>query len=247
MTEKNNHLYTDNTERLQIPYTEYVELIEKAEEGQRCLKIKEQVIANLTNALGDSQSRQKNVSEPIAPKQETPPEKNDADSQPGKAADEPAEPTPAPAAEDEKKENPAAQESNAPKQAVLDAPPLKKDIAAHFNNADGSGRLLNIFKQYYTCMNESCGGTVRVTIKDGISSIWNYDAWEEIAFVDIHEGRLRIGVNARYTEALKSLDLCEVPRLLARQHKLVCVQVDDLNQAILDVLVTAFDEVGTKA
>lgn len=247
MTDKNNHLYTDNTERLQIPYTEYVELLEKAEEGQRCLKIKEQVIANLTNVLGGAQSGQKKEPEPIAPKQVTPPVNNDAVSQPEKAAAEPTEPAPVPAVEVEKKENPAPQESDTPKQPVLDAPPLKKDITAHFNSADGSGRLLNIFKQYYTCMNESCGGTVRVTIKDGISSIWNYDAWEEIAFVDIHEGRLRIGVNAGYTESLKSLDLCEVPRLLARQHKLVCVQVDDLNQTVLDVLVTAFNEVGAKA
>ena len=65
--------------------------------------------------------------------------------------------------------------------------------------------------------------------------------------MDIIDGSLRIGVNARYTKQLESLALCEVPRLLASRHSLVCVQADDLNQTLLSTLVTAFNEVGVAA
>ncbi len=130
------------------------------------------------------------------------------------------------------------------KQTQGEVPPIKKDVAEHFNKVDSSGRLFNIFKQYYTCMNDSCDGPVRVTIKDGICSIWNYDEWEEFAFVDVFDGRLRIGVQARYLTWLEALHLCEVPRLLTSRYNLICVQVDDLNQTVLDTLIMAFSELG---
>ena len=88
---------------------------------------------------------------------------------------------------------------------------------------------------------------VRVTMKDGFCSLWNYDEWEEFAYVDIFEGQLRIAVDPRYTDALSSLNLCEVPRLLSSRHNLICVQVDDLNNTVLQVLVKAFEEVGLTA
>ena len=88
---------------------------------------------------------------------------------------------------------------------------------------------------------------MRVTLKDGICSLWNYDEWEEFAFVDIFEGNLRFAVDPRYTEALSALRICEVPQLLSRRRKVVCVQVDDLNTTLLAILVKAFDEVGLAA
>ena len=127
---------------------------------------------------------------------------------------------------------------------VSDLPPIKNEIAEHFNKFDESGRLFSVFKQYYTCLNEVCGGTVRVTMKDGFCSLWNYDEWEEFAFVDIFEGLLRIAIDPRYTDALKSLNLCEAPRLISSRRNVICVQVDDLNNIALDVLARAFSEVG---
>lgn len=129
----------------------------------------------------------------------------------------------------------------------VEVPPIKKDIAAHFNKHDDSGRLFSVFKQYYACLNDACGGTVRVTMKDGFCSLWNYDEWEEFSFVDIFEGQLRIALDPRYTKALQSLNLCEVPRLLSSRRNLVCVQVDGLNNTMLNVLVKAFEEVGLTA
>ncbi|RKX38161.1 MAG: hypothetical protein DRP64_16145, partial [Verrucomicrobia bacterium] len=123
-------------------------------------------------------------------------------------------------------------------------PPIKKEITEHFNSFDESGRLFNVFKQYYTCLNDACGGTVRVTMKDGFCSLWNYDEWEEFAFVDVFEGLLRIAIDPRYTDALKSLNLCEVPRLISSRRNVICVKVDDLNNTVLDVLAKAFAEVG---
>lgn len=247
MKEKNNYLYTDNAEQLQIPYEEYVELIEKAVEGQRCREIKDQVLARLAGVLGIPQSAHQKESQATALEEKIPVAKEVAAPSPEKISAEPSVPATVPPVETKKKEQAATPELNPSKQPVVDAPPIKKDIAEHFNKVDESGRLFNIFKQYYTCMNDACGGTVRVTIKDGICSIWNYDEWEEFAFVDVCDGRLRIGVNPRYTDQLKSLDLCEVPRLLASRHSLICVQVDDLNPRVLDTLVTAFNEVGAKA
>ena len=125
-----------------------------------------------------------------------------------------------------------------------EVPPIKQEIAEHFNKCDESGRIFNIFKQYYTCLNESCGGTVRVTMKDGFCSLWNYDEWEEFAWVDIYEDLLRIAIDPRYTDALKSLSLCEAPRLISTRRNVICVQVGDLNNTVLEVLAKAFSEVG---
>ncbi|MEA2068642.1 MAG: hypothetical protein U9P12_05525, partial [Verrucomicrobiota bacterium] len=66
-------------------------------------------------------------------------------------------------------------------------------------------------------------------------------------FVDIFEGYLRVALDPRYTDELKSLKFCEVPRLLSSRRSLVCVQVDDLSNTMLDVLVKAFKEVGLAA
>jgi hypothetical protein len=127
---------------------------------------------------------------------------------------------------------------------ISELPPIKNEIAEHFNKLDESGRLFSVFKQYYTCLNEACGGTVRVTMKDGFCSLWNYDEWEEFAFVDIFEDLLRIAIDPRYTDALKSLSLCEAPRLISSRRNVICVQIDDLNNTVLDVLTKAFSEVG---
>ncbi len=238
MNDKGNHLYTDNTETLQISYKEYVALVEKSKEGQRCRAIKEQVLADLAGVLGDRPE--------VRPK-EVPPQKPE----PAKTTPEPTAKEPEPEVGKKVDETdgkaPAAPAATKEKPPKVDVPPIKRDIAEHFNKVDGSGRLLNVFKQYYTCVNEVCGGTVRVTIKDGICSFWNYDEWEEFAYVDVFDGCLRIAVDPRYTEQLESLDLCEVSRLLASRHSLVCVQVDDLNQTMLDILVAAFNEVGVIA
>lgn len=244
MKDKNNHLYTQNTEMLQVPYKEYVALVEKAAEAQRCLEIKEQVLASLTGVLGKPQPARTKESQPKPPQKAKPVVEEVVLPAPEKAIVEISAKEPEPKIEKQEKKAPATPVVKKATLPVGDVPPIKKDIVEHFNKVDDSGRQLNIFKQYYTCLNDSCGGTVRVTIKDGICSIWNYDAWEEFAFVDIFDGRLRIGVDQRYTERLESLDLCEVPRLLARRHNLICVQVDDLNQTVLDTLITAFNEVG---
>jgi hypothetical protein len=148
-------------------------------------------------------------------------------------------------AEETGEEPPPAEDKG--RATVSDVPPIKTDIAEHFNRLDESGRLFSLFKQYYTCLNEVCGGTVRVTMKDGFCSLWNYDAWEEFAFVDIFEGELRIALDPRYTDALKSLQLCEVPRLLASRRNVICVQINDLNNTVLDILAKAFSGAGVQA
>lgn len=243
MTEKTNHLYTDNTKMLQIPYKEYVDLNEKAKEGRRCMEIKAKVLADLSSMLGDSRPNDLTGPSPMTPEVEQRPQ--------------PQQPSPieeaiveVPISKSESKvKQEAAPEPAAPvqrntKQTQGEVPPIKKDVAEHFNKVDASGRLFNIFKQYYTCMNDSCEGPVRVTIKDGICSIWNYDEWEEFAFVDVFDGRLRVGVQSRYLTWLETLDLCEVPRLLTSRYNLICVHVDDLNQTVLDTLIMAFSELG---
>jgi hypothetical protein len=131
--------------------------------------------------------------------------------------------------------------------SIKNVPAIKKDIFDHFKKVDSSGKLFDVFKQYYSDLNNSCGGTVRVTIKDGICSVWNYDEWEEFAFVDIFEEGLRVAVNPHYADRLKSLESCEVSRLLARRHNLVCVKTSVMDQVLLDVLITAFNEIGAIA
>ena len=84
-------------------------------------------------------------------------------------------------------------------------------------------------------------------MKDGFCSLWNYDEWEEFAFIDINEGHLRISIDPRYTGAMQSLSFCEVPRLLSSRRNLVSVQLNDLNKTMLELLVKAFEEVGLTA
>lgn len=244
MTDQNNYLFTENTETLQIPYKEYVALVEKTNEAHRCREIHEQVLSDLAAVPGISKTARPAEPQATPPPKENNPVEEVAAQKPAAAPVESSVNEPEPRVEKEDPPEVAEPVEKLTKQPVENVPPIKADIAGHFNQVDASGRLFNIFKQYYTCMNDACGGTVRVTIKDGICSIWNYDEWEEFAFVDVFDGRLRIGVNPRYTERLKSLDLCEVPRLLANRHNLICVQVNDLNQLVLDILVTAFNEVG---
>lgn len=236
------YLISKDNGKLQIPYVEYMDLMEKAEVAQRICQVRDDVLANLEAFLdGDvatvtnGKSEHKKKSESVA-EQVVDVEVKDVpvanDKAPSQKPDSTEKTTVA---------NPRAKAANA------EVPPIKKEIAEHFNKLDESGRLLNVFRQYYTCLNDTCGGTVRVTMKDGFCSLWNYDEWEEFAFVDIFEGNLRFAVGPRYTDALESLSLCEVPRLLSSRRSLVCVQVDDLNNTMLNVLATAFEEVGTAA
>ena len=123
-------------------------------------------------------------------------------------------------------------------------PEVKQNIADRFNLVDASGRLFSVFKQYYICLNEACGGTVRVSIKDGVCSLWNYDEWEEFAYVDVFDGGLRFCMDERYGDELVRLSGCEVPRLLSRFRRLSAVNIGDLNETLLTVLVQAFNEAG---
>ncbi|WP_372846776.1 hypothetical protein [Pontiella sp.] len=265
MSDKQQILVSKDKKRLQLPYAEYRALMEKVEDGERIRAAKNEALSYLEEFHGgtDTAGAAKGNNKPDASKAnnadaskgkpaQTPPAvekpaakgdapKNQAPQQ-QKAAPEPApEPAPKPAAE-------SAAAAKARKLAQgIEIPPIKKDIASHFNQLDESGRLFSVFKQYYSCLNDSCGGTVRVTMKDGFCSLWNYDQWEEFAFVDIFEGHLRIALDPRYTDRLKSLSLCEVPRLLSSRRSLVCVQIDDLNNIMLNVLEKAFKEVGLTA
>ena len=235
----NTSLYAKGSERLQIPYAEYEALMGEIREAQCLQKVKSAVLGDLQRFLGGgSMIDPVEVSKPqVRPKEEPEPAL-------------PKEPIP------EKVSIEIAAEHSEPNKAEVSVvgrtgmsqlPPFKKEIAEHFNKFDESGRLFNVFTQYYTCLNDACGGTVRVTIKDGFCSLWNYDEWEEFAFVDIFEDRLRITIDPRYTDALKLLSLCEAPRLISSRRNVICVQVSDLNQVVLDVLAKAFSEVGLQA
>ena len=242
MTKDKAHLYAKDTQNLQIPYAEYKKLMDSVEEARRLNEIKGHVLANLKSFLNGNKVSE---SQPVATDSEKPqPVEKAATVEPEKVSVEFSAEEPEQAAEEVRQEASTPARSQDPSS---DIPPIKSDIMDHFNKNDASGRLLNVFKQYYTCMNDACGGTVRVTIKDGFCSLWNYDEWEEFAFVDIFDNTLRIAINPRYTDALKSLKLCEVPRLLSSRHNLICVQVDDLNNTVLDVLRKAFKEAGKVA
>ena len=239
-------LYEKGTKTLQITYAQYMMLKEKAEEARRIQLVKDAVLADLqaylaTGATASSAapaaSQPKSQKKPAPPvEKEVPPAQVEEKPAPApkKAAPVAEKPAPAP-----KKAAPVAEQKE-----KLQIPPIKKEISKHFNKFDESGRLFNVFKQYYTFLNETCGGMMRVTMKDGICSLWNYDEWEEFAFVDIFENHLRIAIDSVYTDEVKSLDLCEVPRLLASRRNLICIQVDDLNNLALDVLTKAFREAG---
>lgn len=250
MSNDQKFLYAKETELLQVPYDEYTDLMGKAEEAQHLLKVKTAVLADLQQFLEGTPEaplveipvKAKEVpapkAEPITPKET-----------PAPAPTPISETTPEKVSVEFPADTPEPEQSQAPaagRDQVSDVPPIKKDIIGHFNKLDESGRLFNVFKQYYTCLNESCGGTVRVTMKDGFCSLWNYDEWEEFAFVDIFENLLRITLDPRYTDALKSLNLCEAPRLISSRRNVVSVQVDDLNNVVLDTLTKAFSEVGVQ-
>jgi len=243
MKNKQQTLISKDNGKLQIPYADYLALMEKAQEGQRIRETRDAVVANLRGFIAGEKIE--------APEQSAAPQAEAAE-QPQPAAEPAPEKVSVEFKAEEAGEAPAPKEANkAPKARKMaegiDIPPIKKNIAAHFNKEDGSGRLFSVFKQYYTFLNEACGGTVRVTMKDGFCSLWNYDEWEEFAYVDIFEGHLRVAVDPRYTDELASLNFCEVPRLLSSRRNLVCVQVDDLNNTMLDVLAKAFEEVGLTA
>jgi hypothetical protein len=253
MENRNNHLYSENSEVMQLSYDEYIALQEKMDEAARVGEVKESVLAQLQRMLiGDlsvdeSLPYAPEIEEAMEPEPEpdTPQhvEVSEAHTSHHKEATDAVDET----AVDETAVEAAAdvrEPAATARPDVLEVPPIKGEIADHFNRHDESGRLFSIFKQYYTCLNESCGGTVRVTMKDGFCSLWNYDEWEEFAYVDIHEGQLRIAVNPRYTDELKPLSLCEAPRLISSRHNVICVQVGDLNTTVLDVLTRAFSEVG---
>ncbi len=244
MKNEQNFLYSKDAKTLQVPYAEYTELMKKSEEAQHLLKVKGTVLADLQQFIGGAPAAALPKANP-APKSKPAPKAKPVPKTPPPPAAETAP------AEESKSEKVSIEfstdtpETPAPSRGeISDIPPIKKDIIGHFNKLDKSGRLLNIFKQYYTCLNEACGGTVRVTMKDGFCSLWNYDEWEEFAFMDIFENLLRITIDPRYTDALKTLSLCEVPRLISSRRNVVSVQVDNLNNVVLDVLAKAFAEVG---
>ncbi len=255
MRDLKNYLYTKDPERLQIPYDEYVALMEGVEETKRLQQVKSTVVTDLQRFLDggitmvESAPASESQVEPVPMSEDKAEPESTIEDQP-EAESEPPE---AQAPETEKVSVEfSAEEPESPKQPpgaqarteISEVPPIKKEIVEHFNKFDESGRLFNVFKQYYTYLNEACGGTVRVTMKDGFCSLWNYDEWEEFAFVDIFEGLLRMTIDPRYTDALKSLSLCEAPRLISSRRNVICVQVDDLNNVVLDVLAKAFSEVG---
>ena len=248
MNDKNKCLIAKDDGMLQIPYKDYAVLMEKVEEGRRLNQVKDAVFANLTNFLGGkttatapvaAPAKAAPVAAPVAKKPSPAKEKVAIEFD----ADEPAVETKKAAEPEQSKAAPKGRTAA----SGISIPPIKKDISSHFNKHDESGRLFSVFKQYYTCLNDTCGATVRVTMKDGFCSLWNYDEWEEFAYIDIFEGHLRISVDPRYTEALQSLNLCAVPRLLSSRRSMVSVQVDDLNNTMLELLVKAFEEVGLTA
>lgn len=237
------YLISKDTGKLQLPYAEYISLMEKAKEARRIQQVKDDVLADLQRylegKLSEKASYRKAVTKPV---RDTSPSSaiHENEINPKKVSVEFS----AEESNNRSSDNPQETGASSRPKPPAEIPPIKKEIAAHFNTHDESGRLFNVFKQYYTCLNESCGGTVRVTMKDGVCSLWNYDEWEEFAFVDIFEGDLRFAVDPRYTSDLSALDFCEVSRLLASRRNLVSIQVDDLNKTMLNALTKAFNEVG---
>lgn len=264
MKDRQDYLYAKDVEKLQIPYSEYASLMEEMENASKLSQIRESVAADLLVFLNGDASRapeaipeepaepeipadrETSTEQEMSPEQETPVESELPAEPITQESDLPQpeerEAVTAPEHE-ESSESPESPPAH-PRTEMGEVPPIKQEISEHFNRRDESGRLFNIFKQYYTCLNESCGGTVRVTMKDGFCSLWNYDEWEEFAWIDIYEDMLRIAIDPRYTDALKALCLCEAPRLISTRRNVICVQVGDLNNTVLEVLAKAFSEVG---
>jgi len=237
-------LYAKQNGMLQIPYDEYVALADKVAEGLNLRRIGAETAHRLEAFLQGSPATAEAAGSPQAP----PPARAAAPEVQGDGTD-PAEPGPPVAPEPAN--HPSAKTPKVSKARAVnqgaDIPPIKKEITAHFNRLDDSGRLLNVFQQYYACLNDACGGTVRVTMKDGICSLWNYDEWEEFCFVDLHEGRLRFALDPRYADGLEPFESVEAPRLLSSRRNVVCALADDLNKTMLDVLAKAFEEAGLVA
>jgi hypothetical protein len=244
MSDKQQILVSKDKGKLQLPYADYSALMEKVQEGERIRAATNEALSFLGGFHGGKVAAEAPTGKKADPQPvvEKPAAKAEAPQNPPPPQQQAA---PAPKA-DAKAESAASAKARKLAEGI-DIPPIKKDIANHFNQLDESGRLFSVFKQYYTCLNDKCGGTVRVTMKDGFCSLWNYDQWEEFAFVDIYQGHLRIALDPRYTNRVKSLSLCEVPRLLSSRRNLVCVKIDDLNNIMLDVLEKAFKEVGLTA
>ncbi|MDZ8119936.1 hypothetical protein [Pontiella agarivorans] len=227
--------------RLQLPYKDYVAIMEKVKEGRRMREVKNTVMADLRQVLGGAVAAVEVQKKVAAARKDVSAQEPQSDKAAEAVSVEADSGTPA-----VRPGGRAASERGGIPEGMA-VPPIKKDISVHFNKLDESGRLFSVFKQYYAFLNDACGGTVRVTLKDGICSLWNYDEWEEFAFIDIYERQLRISLDQRYTDALQSLNLCEVPRLLSSRLNLVCVQVNDLNDTMLKVMAKAFEEVGLTA
>jgi hypothetical protein len=240
------YLISKDNDSLQISYEEYIALMEKAEEAKRIFATRDEVLAALQAFLNGHSATAAEMKKHDAAVSSAPFEAETPKDGENKKSAESVEASATPSVKPVATEAPAQIKARV-NSSNVEVPPIKEEIAEHFNKLDESGRLLSVFRQYYTCLNDSCGSTVRVTMKDGFCSLWNYDEWEEFAFVDIFEGNLRFGVDPRYTDALSSLNICEVPLLLSRRRNLVCVQVDDLNNTMLDILVKAFEEVGQTA
>lgn len=270
MTKTDNYLYSDTANILQIPYMEYATLVEEFKKSERSRAQCSQVVKNLAALLRSAKVTAEDV-QAVIDKEKTaligmpagvafksPTIKTTASSSVEAKASPTAEKKASPAAEtktdspseakassaQETKKTETKPKSTPKKAGSTTAPPLKADIVRFFKAVDASGSLFELFEQHYLQLNESCGGTVCVSLKDGICNIMNYDAWTDFAFIDVLDGRLRISVSERYKNEVSSFDACEVPRLLARNHKLVGILVDAVDQVVLDVLVMAFDEVG---
>ncbi|MBN2162795.1 MAG: hypothetical protein JXR25_15175 [Pontiellaceae bacterium] len=227
---------------LQLPYGEYLKLLERKKQAEQILQARDQVLEELQRFLLDGKSLSA-----VAPA--VIPEAVPVESPLTPAVIDIPEPL------TDKKvrlefsasdygdiRNDGATGGRLAGHGVV--PSVKKEIAEHFNLLDESGRLFNVFMQYYTCLNESCGGIVRVTMKDGVCSLWNYDAWEEFGFVDVMEGGLRFSLDLRYEDNLSELEYCDVPRLLSLRRKVTSIRIADLNKTMLSVLTMAFHEVG---
>ena len=248
MKSSNEYMYTKDSKFLQISYAQYMALREQSEEIDRMEKVKAAVLSDLLKFDADHKDVGASIDmlEKAVGATPKPPK---AVPSPAPVAPEPVEEVPV-AEPEPVEEAPASTKKK--KEIVSDVdmskvPAIKKDIVQHFKKLDESGTLFDVFKEYYTDLNLLCNGMLRVTMKDGICSLWNYDEWEEFAFVDIFKKQLRVSINPAYAEDVKSLPQGEVPRLLATKHKLICVLIDDVNDVMMDVLIKAFKEVGAKS
>ena len=244
MKSSNEYMYTKDSNYLQISYAQYLALQEQVDEVAQIEKVKATVLADLLKFDADHKDAGASIDMLEKAVRATPPK-------PPKAA-APVEKEPEPAEEIPADDPEPVAPVKKKKEIVSDVdmskvPAIKKDIIQHFKKVDDSGVLFDVFQEYYTDLNMLCNGMLRVTMKDGIYSLWNYDEWEEFAFVDVFKGQLRVSINPAYADNVKSLTQGEVPRLLASKHKLICVMINDVNDVMMDVLTKAFKEAGAKS